>query len=293
MERELGMEIDRMQVMTSVREEPLKATEGTTLTDDQLNDQANAAKDALREVSPEAHGTCIDERERVGTLNGEAKVEPRHSAPGGPNIYGLYIAELTDYFGDSDADSKQRLTVVTKAINDNGIPSGGHKGCAANAGFNAVLGLISGDNAEAGRKYAHEQLGDDFDEDAYNEVVENAKKAVESNRYADWSEGVLTEVLGEESGDAIEILGGQHEGRTFARVKAGNKTVDQTELHKAVGEDTFVSDEDYEGRIESVIADGPDAVWKQKLARHAREVLLAALFPALPNKELHQINISV
>jgi hypothetical protein len=297
MEREPRMEIDNMKVEVSFRQEPLKVTEGVTMTPDQIKNQLTAVKGALREVNPETPGTCIDERSRIGTLNGEESVEPRHSAPGGPNIYALYIAELIGYFGDDDTSGKERLEQITGMINEAGISSGGHQGCAANNGFEAILGLIGGQNSDQGRAYAMEQLGDNFDEQAYEQIIESAKKVVESGRYADWSEAVLIEeVLGGkdgEAGTAIEVLDGQHEGRTFARVKAGSQTVDQTELHNAVGEDTFVNDEDYEDRIDMILADGPKAVWKAKLALHAREALLAALYPALPNKELHQINISV
>ncbi|MCA9343103.1 hypothetical protein KC950_03790 [Candidatus Saccharibacteria bacterium] len=292
MERELEMETFRMPATIDVREEPLKATDGTTMTPEQVMQQAGAVREALRDVSSEAPGTCIDERRREGYLSGDEGHEARFSAPGGPNIYGLYMAELTGYFAGRNIDSKQRLNEVTGVINDAGIESGGHKGCAANAGFNAVLGLIAGDNVDAGREYAKQQLGNDFDEEAYNAVVENARIAVDAGTYVEWAEDSLAQELGDKAEKGIEILGGQHEGRTFARVNVVGKTVDQTELHNAVNEDTFINDEGYEERIESAIAGGPDAEWKQKVARHAREALLAALFPALPNSELHQINIT-
>ncbi len=292
MERETEMETFRMPVIIDVRKEPLKATNGVTMSVEELESQGEAVSEALRDVNPESPGTCIDERRREGYHGGEEGHEARFSAPGGPNIYGLYMAELTGYFAGRELAAKQRLGEITEIINDAGIVSGGHKGCAANAGFNVVLGLIAGDNAEAGQRYAREQLDEDFNEQAYAKVIENAKASVNAGVYDEWAEDNLMEELGKEADKGIEILGGQHEGRTFARVSVIDKTVDQTELHNATGEDTFVSDEAYEERIEGVISSGPDAEWRQKVARHAREALLAALFPALPNNELHQINIS-
>ncbi len=288
-----GMEFDSMQVMVMVRDAPLKG-DGITMEKEAVEAQAHAAREALRDVNPEAPGTCVDERRRVGVLSGEAKIEPRHSAPGGPNVYGLYIAELTGYFGDSDTTGEDRLGIVTKAINEAGIRSGGHKACAANKFFNDILGSIAGENAEAGRGYTQERLGDDFDDALYSKVVENAQAVVDSGRYNDWSEDILLRVLGDEAGEAIEILEGDHEGKTVARTKVPGKTVDQNVLHDiAGGGGSFVNDDAYEDRIDSALADGPNAAYMQKLALHAREALIAALVPALPNEELHGFDLKI
>lgn len=117
---------------------------------------------------------------------------------------------------------------------------------------------------------------------------------VTSGRYDDWDESVLERVLGDEAGYAIEVLQPvPHEGVTFVRNKVKGKTVHQNALHDAAGADSFVQYDPYADEIENALADGPQAAWKQKVARHAREALIAAIAPALPNPELDQFNLTV
>ncbi len=293
MERELNMETKRMPYSTDIQLEPIKQSDGIDpMTTEELEKQAEMALDCLRTVGVDVASTCVDERERVGTRDGQKDVEPRYSVPGGANVYGLYVAELINYFDGEDSDGSSRLTEVTALINDGGVNSGGHEGCAANGGFNAVMGLICGDNLDAGKEYARSQLGSEFDEGLYDEVVANARRVVESGRYAEWDETKLFDVLGDKAGSAIEQLNGKHEARTIIRVDVDGMTVDQTELHKLTnGEDSFINDEGFAGRIEAVMSDGPDAERKQQLARHAREAVMSALVVAVPNPVIHQINI--
>jgi hypothetical protein len=75
-------------------------------------------------------------------------------------------------------------------------------------------------------------------------------------------------------------------------------TVDQTKLHdlsekeNSKAEDSFVIDDWYADDIENALASGPDAVRQKHLMEHARELLLAAVAAAVPNKELHQFSIT-
>lgn len=286
------METFRMGAI-DVCEQPLKVGGEATIGRDELERDARHIAEVAEPVRPDAPGTCIDERVRAGLYGGDTETEARYANPGGPDIYGLYMAELTGYFGDSEATGKERLVQVKSAINAGGITSGGHVGCAANAGFNAVMGLIAGGNAEAGCEYAKENLGDDFDEEAYNEVVENAKRVAKSGLYDEWSEDVLLEVLGDEADKGMELLEGQHEGLELTRFRGKGKTPAQNKIFEKTGRYSFVNHEDRAEQIEAIIADGPNAAWSEKLARHAREALLAALVPALPNPELHQLNVQV
>lgn len=280
-----------MAAEVTVREEPLKATDGVTMSREEVEAQGEAARQALTEVDPNAYGTCIDERPRKGVVSGE-ETGPRFSAPGGPDIYGLYIAELTGLFAGGQETGEQRLAQVKGMINGANIPSGGHEGCAANKSLGAVIGLIGTETAETGREYAKGELGDDYDDAAYEEVLAAARAVTASGVYGDWTEEVLKQVLAGEADVAIEQLLGDHEGRTFIRTNLPGMTVDQTKLHEITGgEDSFVNDDDYEDRIDAVITAVPEAEWKAKVARHAREALLATLYVALPNPELHQINV--
>lgn len=296
MEREPLMEIKRMPYAITINSDPLKqeVNDVNPMSIEELEAQADMARDCLREVRETTATTCIDERERIGTQDGNTNIEPRFSVPGGANVYGLYIAELSGYFDpQSPDDSQDRLSEVTSLLNENEVKSGGHEGCAANGGFNTVLGLIYGDNLDAGKEYARSQLGDDFDAEIYDQVVEYARITFDSGRYANWDETMLFKELGDTAGQVIEQLNGKHEARTLLRVDVSGKTVDQTDLHKlSNGEDSFVNDEGYCQRIEDIISDGPDAEHKQKLARHAREAVLSAIIVAVPNKLLYQINIS-
>ena len=64
-------------------------------------------------------GACGDERYRIGLLSGEEIVEPRPSVFGGPNIYGLYVAELAGVFANSPLSADERLVQVTRDLNRN------------------------------------------------------------------------------------------------------------------------------------------------------------------------------
>ncbi len=293
MEREPAMETKKMPYDIRISDQPLKFESSTNLmTAEELDAQAENAVASLRVVDGDSSSTCVDERERIGTRDGQEDVEPRYSVPGGANVYGLYIAELISYFAE-ESEGLTRITEVTKMLNDGGVNSGGHEGCAANGGFNAVMGLICGDNLDAGKEYARTELGGDFDEVLYDEVVANARRVVESERYGKWDESKLFDALGEEDGSAIEQLNGKHKARTIIRVDVPGKTVDQTALHELTnGEDSFVNDEGFAGQIEALLSDGPDADRKQKMARHAREAVLSALVVAVPNPVIYQINIS-
>ncbi len=180
---------------------------------------------------------------------------------------------------------------ITRLLESFEIASGGHEGCAANNSFNTVIGLIAGDDAEAGQVYAAEQLGDDYDHEAADAVVGFARAVIESGRYANWTGEELKRVLAKVLGDAkankaIEVLvPGEHTADTFVRTQLKGATVDQNKLDGK----SFVNDDGYCDRIEEAVADGPETAKKLTLARHAREMVLHALYGALPNKELHEI----
>ena len=290
-----GMDIDPMMIQTSILEAPIKGAR--TLTDEQLQSQADIARQHTVEVDYHAvRGTCGDERERVGLADGSDIVEPRPSAFGGPNIYGLYMAELTGYFGDQQTSGEERLEHVTRLINSADIKSGGHQKCAANAGFATVLAKI-GEAPTAFRDYAKQNMGDAYNDNAMSLVFSYAQKAAESGAYVEWDETVLPRVLekvGDNPGEAIEVLADvPHEGLSLVRSDANNKTVDQTAVHHAGNGDSFVNDEQYCALIEAAVASGSNAVEASTLARHAREALLAAIAGAVPNEEINQINQTI
>jgi len=289
-------EFDTMMAQIAVVERPLKVNGDTQVTSEQLDTQAHHARDCLEMVNyDEVRGTCPDERPRVGLLNGEPTVETRPSAFGGPNIYGLYMAEMSGYFGTSDGTGEERLRLVTQQINRNGVKSGGHKDCKANAGVPDVFTLIADPaNRAAFESYARQEIGEDYDQTASDEAINYAHVTVASSRYAGWDESVLETVLADEAGDAIQVLAAvPHTGKSVVKVKSGNATVPQTKLHEqSGGEDSFILTDPYMDRIENALASGPEAARRKVIMRHARELLNAAIYAALPNQELHQININ-
>lgn len=277
-----------MKVQHQITTDPIKLTSGErTITVPELEQHADQAKQVMERVSLDQPGTCVDERARKCLISGE-KTQPRGSVPGGPTVYANYIAELIGFFSADSGDDEDRLRSVKGILDQEGIKSGGHVGCAANAGFNAVLGIVH-DNQDALRVYARQNIGDQYQDDLMDQVFFFAEQAHSGGVYQDHQEDTL-KVLGDEAPVCIEELIGEHEGRTLIRNYVGSYTVDQTKLHDATGEDSFVNDDWYASDIEQAVAkrsDNPEQA--AVLARHAREAILAAVAQAVPNNELHQI----
>lgn len=294
-ELKTGDVLDPMMVKIDVVPQAIKASGEVTMTSEQVQAQAEAARRSLVPVANNVRGTCIDERERLGTRSREGAIEPRPSVAGGPDVYGLYVAEFSGYFGSTSKDAESNLSQVKKDINDKGIASGGHDHCAANASFGPIVSIVANpDNATALKAYAKANQGDRYDEAIADEVLAFAAKVDESGRYTDHEEATLAKVYGEEAGEAIEILADvPHKGRTFIRQGKRGYTVDQTNLHKLTGgEDSFVFDDWYAEDIENALASGPEATRMKQRMETAREFLIAAVAQAVPNEELHQINLS-
>jgi hypothetical protein len=286
-------EWDPMMTQVHILDAPIKVTGEPTITPEAVRTQVEHAKEALVAIDyATVRGTCIDERERVGLKNGEPS-EPRPSVPGGPNIFGLYVTELSGYFPKESAlTAKQRLGVVTKDLNSKGIHSGAHEHCAANAKIGEVIGSIA-NNPEGVTDYAESQLGDDFDESAMAEVIAHAQEVKASGRYDGWTEAEVADELGDEAGAAIEQLADvPHQATTLIRNKIPDMTIDQTQLHNTAGQDSFIQDDAYADRIENALATGPDPVRMAVGMRHAREAILAGVAGAVPNPELHQANLA-
>ncbi len=291
-----GDVLDPMMTNISIVETPIKLIDGIeTMTLDEVQQQAELARQSLVPVTKDSRGTCIDERERVGTRAQEGVVKPLPSVAGGPDIYGLYVAEFSGYFGDSNRDPESSLGEIKRDINSKGIASGGHDHCAANASFGPIVSIVANPENAAGLKaYAEINQGDAYDETIANEVLDFARQVDGSGRYVNHKEDTLAEVYGDEADEAIETLANvPHEGRTFIRQDKRGYTVDQTSLHNlSGGEDSFVFDDWYADDIENALARGPEAVIMKKRMETAREFLIAAVAQAVPNKELHQINLS-
>jgi hypothetical protein len=206
------------------------------------------------------------------------------------------ITELTGYFSpDDDSDMNERLGEVKKEINREGILSGGHKKCAANASLPDLIRMLA-EKPEAFLPYAKDQLSDRYEEGLAHEVVGYARAVVASGRYATWTEAVLADVLGEEAEEAIEELDNvPHEGLTVVRVEEPETTIDQTKLYEEseLGDGSFNVDDWYADRIETALTKKrTDAARAKLLAEHARELIIAAVADVVPNKELYQLSIS-
>ena len=278
---------DNIQIVSNP--EPAKLIGQATLTPAELKNLAQLGIKSLASYSDDSRGTCGDERAREGLLNGDKTVEARPSAWGGPNIYGLFMAELSGYFTDSKLDGRGRLQAVTGIINDANIKSGGHVGCAANGSLPDILAILAKpSNWNAAVK---DELGNEYDDELAVSLASNAQKALDSHAYAGWTETILQEVLGDEAGVAIETLQpGPHTARVLKRIWIAGQTVDQTTLAKnANGETSFVQDEPYCQRIERAISGDDES--KMPILRHAREALLQAVLLAVPNPELWQTSL--
>ena len=117
-------------VNVKVREIPIKSEGNELLSIEELQAQAEVARDALVPVDYEnTRGTCLDEREREGLVNGQPS-EVRPSAPGGPDIYALSIGELTGMFGENST-LEDDLVEAHDLIEGGGLLGGCHVGCAA------------------------------------------------------------------------------------------------------------------------------------------------------------------
>ena len=194
-------EFDSMMARITITSEPIKTIGDVTVSPGEVEKQALRARDCLVAVDyANTHGTCGDERERVGLASGEATVKPRPSTFGGPNIYALYVAELSGFFNEEASSGEERLRQITTVLNATGIKSGGHKRCAANAGFgNIVSSIADPANQPAIEAYAQKELGDDYNQGAMNEVIAWASEVKNSRRYDNWDESVLERVLGDEA----------------------------------------------------------------------------------------------
>lgn len=285
--------LDPAEIAIAIHEQPIKTNGAEVVALQQLENQAHQAIASLVPVDYEtARGTCSDERFRKQLRNGQP-TEPRPAVFGGPDIYGLAIAELTGYFEAENQESDvERAETVKRQLNRSGVKSGGHDGCAANALFAGWMELIATKSELA--EYAQSQLGDRYDASLAQEVVDYASSLVQSGRYAAWKESNLADVYGEEAAEAIEQLGPvNHEAVTLVRNKINGTTVDQTELYSRsqVGKGSFIFDDSYADKLEHILSSGPDAVRTKLLAEHAREFIIAALVVAVPNEELYQIDL--
>lgn len=287
--------IKRSEVEIAVEFETVKGTEA--IGSARLEAQASAERAALRDVDPKrVRSTCMDERAREKLLGGSTEIGPRLSVPGGADIYGLAIAELTATVPASVKTGDEALALAKRRNNAASIRSGGHVDCKAAAGFTAWMATIA-NNPEAIRPYAMKQLGDQFDEQLFAKVSENARLALASGRYpADWNgEEALVRVLGDEAAEAIEVLvPGPHKGKKVVRQKVRGKTVDQNTVVRtsAVGEGSFVIDDPHAEDIEAVQTGGVDVADRKRLAAHSREMIIGALAGAVPNETLYQTIIS-
>jgi hypothetical protein len=273
---------------------PVKGTDLPGVDTELIQRQAELGAEHLVPVDyATTHGTCGDERERIGLLNGSHNIQPRPSVFAGPDVFGLAVAELTGSLPDVDSTARDRLARIKKLLNEGGVMSGGHVECAANAKFIKWIGVIAS-RSEDVRGYASLNLGQDYDPTAMEEVEAFARRTVEGGVYDDWTEDVLKEVLGDEAGEAIEVLAPvEHEGLMLERNEEPDSTIDQTPVfeNSVVGRGSFIFDDAYAKRIEDIVTSGPEAARKVVLARHAREAIIAAVASAVPNPTIYQAKI--
>lgn len=284
-------DVDNDEVTIRIHESPVKLTGEITMSPRDLLAQAEAAKACLRTVDyHQDYGTCGDERERIGTRSGETVIEPHPSVFGGPDIYAMYMNTLTGAFTDDSSSPDEQLSTSIRGLRDGGIPSGGHEHCAASGKFGKILSNIA-NNRDAVHAYARQNM-EFYDHEVMDQVISYAEQASASGIYDGWDgEKALIEALGKHSGQAIERLADvPHEAKTLIRNKRAGLTVDQTSLHEMTdGDDSFVHDDAYAEVIELALSSG--FAESKRMMEHAREALMVGVALAVPNKEIHQIDL--
>lgn len=284
-----------MNVQYQFGQTPIKNLDDMPVAEAELEHQAESARQCTVAVDyHKVRGTCSDERERIGLLSGERTIADRPSVWGGPNIYALYMAELTGFFGNSESTGQERLQRVTAIINGAGIPSGGHKGCAANGGVNAVLNYIGDEkNFVAIGLAAKTKLGNAYDATILQQVTAFARAAQTSKHYENWDESVLENTLGDEAGQALEILANvPHDAADRIWNEIDGYTVSQNKLYRTAHKRSFVFDDPYAVMIENVFAGRPDNLNAQTLLRHACMALDRAIIEAVPNRQISDITLT-
>lgn len=287
-----GTEFDVMQTMAHVSEQPIKL-DGEASSPEVLQALGQDIKQSLRPYTEDTRGTCMDERGRVALASGEAATEVRPSAPGGSDIYGLSIAELTGYYEGSETTAEERARDTKTRLNGAGITSGGHEGCAADNLFGTWAGSVIADNADAITSYVWRKVTEDgltYNPDHMTAVLSRAQEIRDSGRYAAWTEQSYFDILGDESAVAIEkLVAEDHLGIAMAWIDVPGYAMDQTALNNRA----FELNRPYMKRIESVVATGPDAAELAARAPYARYAIVRALSLALPNEELQEITVTV
>lgn len=203
-----GTELDITKVMVRVSEQPIKL-DGEASSAETLEALGNDIRQSLRPYDESTRGTCMDERGRLSLTSGEAATEIRPSAPGGSDVYGLSIAELTGYFTGSSLSAEDRARDIKGRLNGAGIASGGHEGCAADNLFGTWAGTVIADNADTITSYVWRKVTEDgltYDPDLMTAVLTQAQDIRDSGRYAEWTEQSYFDILGDEAGVAIEKL---------------------------------------------------------------------------------------
>lgn len=283
-------EFDVMKVMATVSEQPIK------LNTEPTNHETLAAlgRDITQSLQPyndTTRGTCMDERGRASLVSGEAATEIRPSAPGGSDVYGLSIAELTGYYDGSSLAAEDRARDIKQRLNAAGVASGGHEGCAADNLFGTWAGAVIADNADVIADYVARKVTEDgviFDTATMEAIIAQAVEIRDSGRYSAWTEQSYFDILGEESAVAIEkLVPEDHLGIAMAWIDIPGYAMDQT----AVGNRAFELNRPYMERIEAIVASGPDAEVLAARAPYARYAVVRALSLALPNQELQELTI--
>jgi hypothetical protein len=283
----------RTAEVVAISNEPIKNVGGELVDYALLQQEADIAKECQVEVDYYATpGTCGDERGRIGYMDDTTGHEPRPSVFGGPNVYGLGIAEMTGQVADTVVDGEEALGQVSRKLEAGNIQGGGHVGCAA-AKLPVWMAIVIS-APEAVSEYASSKLGEDYDPALMAEVLANTERALQSGRYGNWDgENALAKVLGDKAGKSIERLEGEHEGKVFIEQEEDGKTIDQTELirRSVIGGGAFIVDSRYADKIDAIVTSGPDAVRLTRLALHARHAMHAAIANAVPNPVLYPATV--
>jgi hypothetical protein len=261
--------------------------------------QANLVEESLVDTADyfSLMAGCSDERARVGS-NVNQTNGPRFQVFGGNIIYFINVATLAGVNLGSDEDSVIR-NAIDQLVSSN-FKLGLHIGCAALQGVYSIYEIML-NNVEIMRKYVSSQLGNAYNNEDFESVINNIKNAVELKNLSLFTEQNLKQVIAEKVGqdyadDATELIRPnlEHKAKSIARIKRLNKATDVSVIFDKTkyGFGSFIFNDGYANMIENLVASGPDSSEKIKLARIARELIIKATLLAVPNEFIDEFIIS-
>jgi len=275
-------------------------------TQEEYEQLAGDVKNHIAPVAEGAPSSCIDGREAVSCMDGEA-TEARPGVAGGGLISAYAAAELAGLIPESITSQDNKLRHVHDKLSSAGLVSGGHcdksnadegfaaggTGCGANDRLPQILENLHNDKAVVDG-LTSVLMGDGYQA----ELTEYVNSETLQSRHATWNKTAFINELGAETGHNVEILASEHtpthghaeQAVVFNFVE--NTTVDRDALIEATGKQVFDVDVWYLSKIAAALAaDSTDASAESR-AMHALVAYQAATYLTLCDGSQRPIIVS-